>query len=136
MPLKAKRLKFVVWRAWIVLNFQLVFSWKSFLVLKCEQWTNKFYSLNLTSFWDYWYTAHTSEITMFTYSFSYKFTISNFFRSSFWRCYLYFRVFHYFRFLSIDEQPIGAASIAQVHHAVLKDGQEVAIKVCVLVSKL
>ncbi|XP_004490790.1 uncharacterized protein [Cicer arietinum] len=32
-------------------------------------------------------------------------------------------------FLSIDEQPIGAASIAQVHHAVLKDGQEVAIKV-------
>ncbi|XP_024639615.1 aarF domain-containing protein kinase 1 isoform X2 [Medicago truncatula] len=33
------------------------------------------------------------------------------------------------KFLSIDERPIGAASIAQVHHAVLKSGQEVAIKV-------
>ncbi|KAK2376901.1 protein ACTIVITY OF BC1 COMPLEX KINASE 8, chloroplastic [Trifolium repens] len=33
------------------------------------------------------------------------------------------------KFLSIDERPIGAASIAQVHHAVLKCGQEVAIKV-------
>ncbi|XP_058748064.1 uncharacterized protein LOC131620896 isoform X2 [Vicia villosa] len=32
------------------------------------------------------------------------------------------------KFLSIDEQPIGAASIAQVHHAILKSGQEVAIK--------
>ncbi|KAI4299654.1 hypothetical protein L6164_033090 [Bauhinia variegata] len=32
-------------------------------------------------------------------------------------------------FFSIDEQPIAAASIAQVHHAVLKDGHEVAIKV-------
>ncbi|CAK8538082.1 unnamed protein product [Lathyrus sativus] len=32
------------------------------------------------------------------------------------------------KFLSIDERPIGAASIAQVHHAVLKSGQEVAIK--------
>ncbi|XP_077240999.1 protein kinase superfamily protein isoform X2 [Tasmannia lanceolata] len=32
-------------------------------------------------------------------------------------------------FLSIDEQPIAAASIAQVHHALLKDSQEVAIKV-------
>nr|KYP48347.1 putative aarF domain-containing protein kinase 1 [Cajanus cajan] len=32
-------------------------------------------------------------------------------------------------FLSIDEQPIAAASIAQVHHAVLKSGHEVAIKV-------
>ncbi|XP_019432639.1 PREDICTED: uncharacterized aarF domain-containing protein kinase 1 isoform X2 [Lupinus angustifolius] len=32
-------------------------------------------------------------------------------------------------FLSVDEQPIAAASIAQVHHAVLKSGHEVAIKV-------
>ncbi|KAA8547660.1 hypothetical protein F0562_004089 [Nyssa sinensis] len=32
-------------------------------------------------------------------------------------------------FLSLDEQPIAAASIAQVHHALLKDHQEVAIKV-------
>ncbi|PNX97707.1 putative aarF domain-containing protein kinase, partial [Trifolium pratense] len=32
------------------------------------------------------------------------------------------------KFLSIDERPIGAASIAQVHYAVLKSGQEVAIK--------
>ncbi|KAF1869054.1 hypothetical protein Lal_00048334 [Lupinus albus] len=31
-------------------------------------------------------------------------------------------------FLSVDEQPIAAASIAQVHHAVLKSGHEVAIK--------
>ena len=35
-----------------------------------------------------------------------------------------------FRFLSVSEQPIAAASISQVHHAVLKSGHEVAIKVC------
>lgn len=34
-----------------------------------------------------------------------------------------------FRFLSVDELPIAAASISQVHHAVLKSGHEVAIKV-------
>lgn len=33
------------------------------------------------------------------------------------------------RFLSFDEQPVAAASIAQVHHAVLKDHREVAVKV-------
>ncbi|KAK6154099.1 hypothetical protein DH2020_013738 [Rehmannia glutinosa] len=31
-------------------------------------------------------------------------------------------------FLSFDEQPVAAASIAQVHHAFLKDHQEVAVK--------
>ena len=33
------------------------------------------------------------------------------------------------KFLSIDEVPIGSASISQVHRAVLKSGEEVAIKV-------
>lgn len=33
------------------------------------------------------------------------------------------------RFLAFDEQPIAAASIAQVHHGVLNNKQEVAIKV-------
>ncbi len=32
-------------------------------------------------------------------------------------------------FLSIDERPLGAASIAQVHHARLRDGREVVLKV-------
>ena len=32
-------------------------------------------------------------------------------------------------FKSIDEDPIGCASLAQVHHAVLKSGEEVAIKI-------
>lgn len=32
-------------------------------------------------------------------------------------------------FESIDEEPIGAASLAQVHHAVLKTGEEVALKI-------
>ncbi|KAK6925007.1 ABC1 atypical kinase-like domain, partial [Dillenia turbinata] len=31
-------------------------------------------------------------------------------------------------FLSFDENPIAAASIAQVHHALLKDRQEIAVK--------
>ncbi|KAL6507634.1 hypothetical protein OROGR_023829 [Orobanche gracilis] len=35
----------------------------------------------------------------------------------------------YIRFYSFDEQPVAAASIAQVHHAFLKDHQEVAVKV-------
>lgn len=33
------------------------------------------------------------------------------------------------RFLTFDEQPIAAASIAQVHHGLLKNYQEVAVKV-------
>ncbi|KAE8009619.1 hypothetical protein FH972_006047 [Carpinus fangiana] len=36
-------------------------------------------------------------------------------------------------FLSFDEQPLAAASIAQVHRGILKDHQEVAVK---LISKV
>ena len=32
-------------------------------------------------------------------------------------------------FREIDENPIGSASLAQVHHAVLKNGEEVAVKI-------
>lgn len=34
-----------------------------------------------------------------------------------------------FRFMAFDERPIAAASIAQVHYGILKNKQEVAIKV-------
>lgn len=40
------------------------------------------------------------------------------------------------RFLSFDEQPIAAASIAQVHYGLLKDNQEVAVKVGNIVQQL
>src|SRR5688572_11520129 len=32
-------------------------------------------------------------------------------------------------FVSVDEVPLGSASLAQVHRAVLRDGREVAVKV-------
>ncbi|URD74111.1 ABC1 family [Musa troglodytarum] len=34
-----------------------------------------------------------------------------------------------YKFLAFDEQPIAAASIAQVHHGLLKNNQEVAVKI-------
>ncbi|KAL7576984.1 hypothetical protein ACA910_006738 [Epithemia clementina (nom. ined.)] len=34
------------------------------------------------------------------------------------------------KFLSIEEKPIGSASIGQVHRAVLRDGRKVVVKVC------
>ncbi|XP_059451310.1 uncharacterized protein LOC132182126 [Corylus avellana] len=39
-------------------------------------------------------------------------------------------------FLSFDEQPIAAASIAQVHRGILKDHQEVAVKLIITVFQL
>lgn len=44
--------------------------------------------------------------------------------------FLNFCIYVNFRFLSVNEQPIAAASISQVHRAVLRSGRQVAIKVC------
>lgn len=38
------------------------------------------------------------------------------------------------KLLSFEEKPFAAASIGQVHHGVLKDGREVAMKIQVLVD--
>lgn len=37
------------------------------------------------------------------------------------------------KLLSFEEKPFAAASIGQVHHGVLKDGREIAMKIQVLV---
>lgn len=40
------------------------------------------------------------------------------------------------KLLSFEEKPFAAASIGQVHHGVLKDGREIAIKIQVFTQTL